>query len=769
MNFEHYLLENHNNIPLKSADTVITLASEGATIPFMARYRKEATGNLDEIQIKDVLDAKETWDTLIKRQAFITTEIEKQGKLTDDLKKKILACFESTKLEDLYLPYKQKKKTKATVAKEAGLEPLALWILEQANQKNRNTPLHTKAQEFINTDKKITDSTVAIQGAQNIITELATENIELREIVRNTLWKKAALKTAKTSDAKEHSKFEPYFEYKEPVPSLLKPENSHRYLALRRGWTEKELSLSFASVDDSQSYEDTLLKTYQTQYCPSPLEDDITTTVHLACKLALKVHVLASIQNEAHKKLKDAADDAAINVFSDNVKKLLLASPFGAKSILAIDPGLRTGCKVAVVNAESNFIEHDVFYLLQENEKIKSAQKLLALVKKHSIQGIAIGNGTASRETEDFVKMIFKSQKIKIPVVVVSESGASIYSASETAREEFPKLDLTVRGAISIGRRLQDPLAELVKVDPKSIGVGQYQHDVNQVALKKKLDFVVDLCVNSVGVNVNTASYNLLSHVSGIGPNLAKAIATYKQENGPFTSRKTLLKVPRFSKKVFEQAAGFLRIPQSKNPLDNTGVHPERYKLLEDFSKTLGKTVKDFLGDGVKTLEQSQDFKNQIDSFTYNDIIEELKKPGRDPRDAFEVFSFREDIHEMSDLKEGMICPGLVTNVTNFGAFVDIGVHQDGLVHISQLADSFVKDPKDVVSPGDKVKAKIISINPHKRQIALSLRMSETPTRDDRSQARQPNQDRSQKAHKPKPQKSFSNNPFANLGSQIKR
>lgn len=667
------------------------------------------------------------------------------------------------------MPYKQKKKTKATIAKEAGLEPLALWILEQASQSSRNSNLTTKAKDFINKDKKITDETLAIQGAQNIITELVTENAALRETVRTTLWKKAAIQTAKTTDAKEHSKFEPYFEYKEPVPSLLKHENSHRYLALRRGWTEKELSLSFVNSDDNHDYEDSLLKTYQTQYCAYPLEDDITKTVHLACKLALKVHVLTSIQNEVHKKLKDSADEAAIDVFSDNVKKLLLASPFGAYAILAIDPGLRTGCKVAVVNAESKFIEHDVFYLLQENEKIKSAQKLLALVKKHSIKAIAIGNGTASRETEDFVKMIIKAQKITIPVVVVSESGASIYSASDTAREEFPNLDLTVRGAISIGRRLQDPLAELVKVDPKSIGVGQYQHDVNQIALKKKLDFVVDSCVNSVGVNVNTASYNLLSHVSGIGPNLAKAIATYKQENGPFTSRKSLLKVPRFSKKVFEQAAGFLRIPQSKNPLDNTGVHPERYKLLEEFSKTHGKTVKDFIGDGVKTLEQSKEFKEQIDTFTFNDIIEELKKPGRDPRNAFEVFSFREDIHEISDLKEGMICPGLVTNVTNFGAFVDIGVHQDGLVHISQLADSFVKDPKDVVSPGDKVKAKIISINPHKRQIALSLRMSEAPTRNENTQIRPNNQIRGQKPQKQQAQKSFSNNPFASLGSQIKR
>lgn len=734
MNFENWFQKNHPGIAVKSALAVITLAGEGATVPFIARYRKEQTGNLDEVAVQAVIDGKDGWDAILKRQTFILEEIERQKKLTPELKAKILAAFDLPTLEDLYLPYKQKRKTKAAAAKEAGLEPLAAWIWDVGH--GSVTPevgqtLEIWAETYRNPEKNIADGAAAIAGAVDILTERIAESAELRELVRKTVFGQAFLKSKKGDGAKPNSKFEKYFAYQEPVASLLKPENSHRYLAMRRGWVEKELANCLAAPDEASDYEPALLKRFEDHACTLK---DVTgaNALGLAARMAYKAYVLPSIENEVHKELKIVADQTAIKVFAENVRKLLLASPYGAKAVLGVDPGIRTGCKVAVVDGSGKYVAASVFHQQSDEEKKAAAQLLTEVVKNAGITAIAVGNGTAGRETEVFIRAVLKEAGLSAPVVMVSESGASVYSASEAAREEFPDLDLTVRGAISIARRLQDPLAELVKVDPKAIGVGQYQHDVAPSALKKSLDQVVDSCVNSVGVNLNTASYHLLAHVSGIGPALAKAIVEHRASKGLFTSRQGLLDVSRFSEKVFEQAAGFLRIAGGTHPLDNTGVHPERYAILEDFARGIGKFVAELLGSGVTHVKESKELPEKIGKFTFDDIVSELEKPGRDPREEFVPFHFRDDIHEVKDLQPGMTCPGIVTNVTNFGAFVDVGVHQDGLVHISQLANRFVKDPRDVVSPGDRVSVRVIEVNLDKKQIALSMRAPEAEKRAER-------------------------------------
>jgi protein Tex len=739
MTFETWFTSLHAHIPIPSANAVLQLAAEDATVPFIARYRKEQTGNLDEVAIQQVIDAKERWGEIIKRQSFILEEIERQGKLTDELKEKILATFNLDSLEDLYLPYKQKRKTKATIAKEAGLEPLADWIWQLghgAATAEAGRTLELFALTFLNEEAKINDTGAAIAGAQDIIIERLSETQELREHTRKYVFEKGHTRTAKTDKAKPHSKYEKYFDYCEPIQSLLKGENSHRYLAMRRGWMEEELSLNLGGADLPRAegearevdpaYEQVLLARYEAEACPAAegtIEAAIRDVLLKAARMAMKGYIVPSIETEVHRALKDVADEAAIKVFAENVRKLLLAAPFGAKTVLGVDPGIRTGCKLALVDDAGKYIASTVMYLQSDNDKAKAKQLLAETVKNANIRAMAVGNGTAGRETESFIRATLREVGVNhIPVVMVNEAGASVYSASEAAREEFPELDVTVRGAISIARRLQDPLAELVKIDPKSIGVGQYQHDVSQPALKKGLDFVVDSCVNSVGVNLNTASYHLLEHVSGIGPSLAKKIVEWRSSNGLFTSRQQLLDISRFSKKTFEQAAGFLRIANAAHPLDNTGVHPERYPQLEALAARLGKTVADLTGAGVELVKQDAEFKAEVGEFTFADIIEELSKPGRDPREEFQAFAFREDIHEVADLKPGMVCPGIVTNVTNFGAFVDIGVHQDGLVHISQLADRFVKDPREIVNPGDRVSVRVLEVNLEKNQIALTMK-----------------------------------------------
>ncbi len=725
MNFELYLKSHHAQIPFRSAEAVLKLSEEGATVPFIARYRKEQTGNLDETDIRHVIDTKAEWDEVLKRQAFILSEIDKQKKLTESLKKEIETTFDLDRLEDLYLPYKLKRRTKATIAKDAGLEPLANWIWDTGHgtvQPEPGQTLEVWAMTFRNEKAEIPTAEKAIEGAQDILIERLAEQAELRQHVRTMLMEHGFVRTGKGKKAKEPSKYSNYFEYFEPVGSLMLPQNSHRYLALRRGWMEEELTCSIGGEPGDEGFEPALLEPFERAACTVP-DSPGAPVLAKAAKLALKAHVLSSLEAEVHKSLKTIGDETAIRVFAENVKKLLLEAPYGAKTVLGVDPGIRTGCKLAVIDATGALLEDDVIYLQTEVGKQESKKKLAALVARRELAAIAVGNGTAGRETESYLREWLKEAELtKIPVVMVNESGASVYSASEVAKEEFPDKDVTVRGAVSIARRLQDPLAELVKIDPKSIGVGQYQHDVSQSRLKKSLDEVVESCVNSVGVNLNTASYHLLSQVSGIGPALAKSIVSHRASKGLFKSRQDLLEVTRFGAKNFEQAAGFLRIPGGVNPLDNTGVHPERYAMLEAHAQKNGKHAGDLVGEGVTWLKGQKDLKAEIGEFTFDDVIRELEKPGRDPRDTFVPFAYRDDIHEVKDLKPDMIAPGIVTNVTNFGAFVDIGVHQDGLVHLSQLADRFVKDPRDVVAPGDRVTVKVLGVDFAKNQISLSMR-----------------------------------------------
>jgi uncharacterized protein len=737
LTFSAWLAQQHPTVPRAGAEAVLALAAGGATVPFIARYRKEQTGNLDEVAIRDVIDAKERWDELVKRQSFIVEEIARQGKLTPELEARVRETFDATALEDLYLPYKQKRKTKAQVAREAGLGPLADWLWDRAHDQDEEEGAATDASEtpearaaaFVDATQGVADVAAALAGAGDIITERLAEDVGLRAEVRAAYFERGCARSRKSEKAKTPSRFENYFAYQEPVKALLDPASSHRYLAMRRGWMEEELVLSLGGRLDEDGATDPLLDELQSRFegFACPRRDFVgAPLMKRAARVALKGHVTPSIDSEVHKALREVADAAAITVFAENVRKILLAAPFGPKAVLGIDPGLRTGCKLAVVDQAGRYVGSGLMHVETPAGKAQAAPILADLVKKGNIRAIAVGNGTAGRETETFVREALRHYELDVPVVMVSEAGASVYSASDTAREEFPDLDVTIRGAISIARRLQDPLAELVKVDPKSIGVGQYQHDVSPTGLKKSLDAVVDSCVNQVGVDVNTASVHLLAHVSGIGPGLARAIVDRRAKEGLYQSRAALLEVPRFTKKTFEQAAGFLRVPGAANPLDNTGVHPERYDALERLASRLGVGTATLVGSGAKLVKQAKELEKELGAFTFEDVVRELEKPGRDPREAFAPFSFRADVHEMKDLQPGMVCPGIVTNVTNFGAFVDIGVHQDGLVHISHLADRFVKDPRDVVNAGDRVTVRVLEVKLDKKQIALTMKAERT-------------------------------------------
>jgi uncharacterized protein len=726
LSFEGWFAARHAAIPVPGAKAVLSLAEGGATVPFIARYRKEQTGNLDEVAIQAVLDAKETWDGIASRKTFVLEEIRKQGKLTPELEAKLQATYDLDRLEDLYLPYKVKRKTRAASAREAGLEPLAEWMWSVAHHANEDgtgdEPLLARAAGFVAADKKVETPEQAIEGARDILVERLSENAELREGVRRSLFEEGFARTAKGEKAKPNSKFERYFAYHERVRDLLRPEASHRYLAMRRGFMEEELSFSLGGAPGDEGFEAGLLARFERVAHPRA-SSPVLEVMKRAARLSLKVYVLPSIENEVNKALREAADAAAIHVFAENLRKLLLASPYGAKTVLGVDPGIRTGCKLAVVSESGAYLGSHVIHLSTDREREAARQVLRLAVETANVTAVAVGNGTAGREAEAFVRGALKELGHGgVPVVMVSEAGASVYSASEVAREEFPELDLTIRGAISIARRLQDPLAELVKVDPKSIGVGQYQHDVAPGLLKKSLQGVVQSCVNSVGVNVNTASPYLLAEVAGIGTSLGRSVAEHRQKHGVFAQKRDLLGVPRFTEKVFEQAAGFLRIPGAAHPLDDTGIHPERYPLLEKLATRLGKRVGELVGPGAALVKKDAQFRAEVGQFTFDDIVRELERPGRDPRETFVAWSFRDDIHEVKDLTPGMVCPGIVTNVTNFGAFVDVGVHQDGLVHVSQLSDRFVKDPRDAVSPGDRVTVRVLEVNLAKNQIALTMK-----------------------------------------------
>ena len=692
------------HIAVRQVENTLSLLNGGATIPFISRYRKEATGGLDEVQIGEIKERYDKLCDMAKRKETILKTIEEQGKLSADLKKRIEACWDATELEDIYLPYKPKRKTRAEAARQKGLEPLATILMMQ-----RENNLMARVRTFIKGEVKDEDD--ALKGARDIIAEQVSEDERSRNQLRNQFSRQAII-TSKVVKGKEEeaAKYKDYFDFSEP----LKRCTSHRLLAIRRGEAEGLLKVSI-SPDDEECTE-RLERSYVRG------NNECSQQVKEAVRDAYKRLLKPSIETEFAALSKEKADEEAIRVFAGNLRQLLLAPPLGQKRVMGIDPGYRTGCKVVCLDAQGNLLHNETIYPHPpKSEHSLSARKLTKLVEQYQIEAIAIGNGTASRETEAFVTNQRYDRKLQ--VFVVSEDGASIYSASKIAREEFPDYDVTVRGAVSIGRRLMDPLAELVKIEAKSIGVGQYQHDVDQTALKKSLDMTVESCVNSVGVNLNTASRHLLTYVSGLGPTLAQNIVDYRAENGAFTSRKQLMKVPRMGAKAFEQCAGFLRIPGAKNPLDNSAVHPESYAVVEHIAKDMKCSVEDLI--------KSKELRNQIDIKKYvtdqvglptlTDIMAELEKPGRDPRQAIQIFEFDKNVKTIDDLKEGMVLPGIVTNITNFGCFVDVGIKENGLVHISQIRREFVSDPTTVVSIHQHVQVKVVSIDRERKRIGLTM------------------------------------------------
>ena len=692
------------NIPAGQVERTIGLLGEGATIPFISRYRKEVTGGLDEVQIGNIKDQLDKLTELKKRKESILSSIEEQGKLTPELKKRIEDSWDSTEIEDLYLPYKPKRITKAEIARKKGLEPLARIVMMQ---NERDLPARVAA--FIKGEVKNAEE--ALQGARDIIAEWVNENEEARNVVRNSFSHTAVI-TSKVIKGKEEegAKYLDYFEFSETLNRI----SSHRLLALRRGETEGILRVSISP--DTTGCLDRLKRRFVKGR--GETSDQVSIAVDDSFKRLLK----PSIETEFANLSKAKADEEAIRVFTENLRQLLLAPPLGQKRVLAIDPGFRTGCKVVCLDAQGNLLHNENIYPHPPiNKTGEAASKLRKMIEAYQIEVISIGNGTASRETEDFINS--QSFDRQIPVFVVSEQGASIYSASKIARDEFPDYDVTVRGAVSIGRRLMDPLAELVKIDPKSIGVGQYQHDVDQTKLKKALDQTVENCVNLVGVNLNTASSHLLTSISGLGPQLAQNIVNYRAENGAFSSRKELMKVPRMGAKAFEQCAGFLRIPGAKNPLDNTAVHPESYHIVEQIAKDLKCTIDELIAD--KELRRKINISAYITPTvglpTLQDILQELDKPGRDPRKAIKVFEFDKNVRTIADLREGMILPGIVGNITNFGAFVDIGIKENGLVHLSQLAERFISDPTEVVSIHQHVMVRVMNVDYDRKRIQLSM------------------------------------------------
>lgn len=709
MDIDHYLkIAGELNIKLKQVTDTIALLDEGATVPFISRYRKEVTGSLDEVQVAAIRDRVQQLRDLDKRREAILKSIKEQGKLSEELEKKINAAETMALLEDLYLPYKPKRRTKATIAKEKGLEPLAALIFEQ-----QSIDLDGEAEKYVDESKEVPSTEEALQGARDIMAEWINENVDLRKKMRELFIHEGTF-VSKVLPGKEAEaiKYKDYFDWSEPV----KTAPSHRVLAMRRG--EKELFLMLDSCPEELSAMALMEKMILVDAANTSVEQ-----VRLAIKDCYKRLLKPSMETEVRLFTKKKADEEAIKVFAENLRQLLLAAPLGEKSVMAIDPGFRTGCKTVCLGPQGQLLSFDAIYPNEPQKRTaESAATIRHLVEKHQIQAIAIGNGTASRETEAFVKAIGLPKSVI--VTMVNESGASIYSASDVAREEFPDQDLTVRGAVSIGRRLMDPLAELVKIDAKSIGVGQYQHDVDQAALKNSLDDTVMSCVNGVGVELNTASKQLLTYVSGLGPILAQNIVAYRTENGPFKSRSEIKKVPRLGDKAYEQAAGFLRIRNAKNPLDSSAVHPERYELVEKMAKDIGAKLTDLMRS--EELRSKIILKNYVSEIvglpTLQDIMEELSKPGRDPREGFELFSFQEGVNEMKDLKVGMKLPGIITNITKFGAFVDIGVHQDGLVHLSHLADKFITDANQVVTVNQKVEVTVMEVDIQRKRISLSMK-----------------------------------------------
>jgi len=697
------------DIPLRCLVSVIELLDGGGTVPFIARYRKEATGNLDEVKVREIEEQIAYFRDLISRRETILHSIEEQGKLTNELKARIEKCLDKSEIEDLYLPYKPKRRTKATIAREKGLEPLAQYLW---GQQDADLALSDFAATFISEEKGVANVDEALEGARHIVAETISEDADLRKALRQLMFDEGVITSRKATDAvDEQQKFKMYYDYREPVKTIP----SHRMLAIRRGEAENVLFF-LMELEPPRAVELLRSRILRNQ-------GDWTPQLTMAIEDAWQRLLNSSIQGEIRLELKKRSDADAIAVFRDNLHNLLLSPPAGPIFVLGIDPGLRTGCKLAIVDETGKFIAHDVMYpFTSKNGTEQSAKVMEKLMAQHNVRAIAIGNGTAGRETDQFVREFLRERKLdNILAVMVSESGASVYSASEVARQEFPDLDLTVRGAISIARRLQDPLSELVKVDPKSIGVGQYQHDVDQRNLQQSLERVIESCVNRVGVDLNTSSWTLLRYVAGVTERTAVNIVKYRDANGRFHSRAQLMKVPGVGPKTFEQAAGFLRIREGDNPLDMTAVHPESYPVVEQIAKLLQTPLRELIK-RPELLEKVDRTQLTADTFTLDDIFDELKKPGRDPRDKFVAPSFAEAVREIADAQPGMILEGVVTNVTKFGAFVDIGVHQDGLVHISELSNRYIKDPSEVVKVGQIVKVKVLSADTKTKRIALSMK-----------------------------------------------
>ncbi len=708
MNLIQYIHQHLNSISEKSINNTVNCLNEDNTIPFIARYRKEVTGNLDEVQISAIKKLQNQYNEIVSRKEFILKTLEEQNQLSNELQQRIQKSFDLVQLEDLYLPYKKKKKTRATIAKEKGLEPLAKIIMKQ----NNIPDLDDLAKKYLNED--VTSIEDAFAGVQDIIAEWINENEYVRHRLRD-IFRKSALIESKLVKSKiddeDSAKYSNYFEYEEPLKKIA----SHRLLAILRGENENFLKVN-VSIDKKEAFkflEYTLIKSIQ---------PEVSWVIEEAIKDAYKRLLAPSISNEVLKEAKQKADETSINVFSKNLNQLLLAPPLGQKRILAIDPGYKSGCKVVVLDEQGDLLHNENIYPhAPQNEKIQAIKKLKSLVNAYNVDAISIGNGTASRETENLVQNIAFDRPLK--VFVVNEAGASVYSASKIARDEFPDKDVTVRGAVSIGRRLQDPLAELVKIEPKSIGVGQYQHDVDQTLLKNELDDVVSFCVNKVGVNLNTASKHLLNYVAGIGEKMAENIVEYRSENGAFNSRKDLLKVPRLGEKAFLQASAFLRIPNAKNPLDNSAVHPESYALVEKMAKDLKVDLKDLIQNKelINQLDLTKYITEKVGLPTLEDIKKELEKPGLDPRSTAKVFSFDQRLKKFEDLQLGMKVPGIINNITNFGCFVDIGIKENGLIHISKISNEFISDVNSKVHLSQQVEVTVIGIDTEKRKIQLSL------------------------------------------------
>jgi uncharacterized protein len=722
--FEPWFRSLLPDVPYEGAREVLALLSEGATVAFVARYRRERTGGLGADAVRRTAEARDRFDRIVSRQAIIAESIERHAGISDELRARILATFDPDALEDLYHPYRQQKKNRALVAREAGLSPLAEWIWTTGH--GTETPqegqtLDLWAFTFRNEEKGIADAKAATEGARDILVERLASDPDLRAAVRRAYFEGGHLRAVKTDKAKPGGKFEPYFAFEEAVASLREPAGAVRYLAVRRGQSEGELQVSVGGRSDDPDFEARLVAAFEAAACTVPDAPGAEVLRH-AGRIAFKNDVRTSIENEVHRTLKDAADAAASRAFAESVRQLLLEPPFGEKAVLGIDPGTKNGCRAAAVDGKGALVGTAVVHLQSDEQKAEARETLARLVREAGVLAVAVGSGSGGRETEVFTRGALRAAGIDVPVVLVSEAASSAWSTGEAARAELPEVEPPMRTAVSLARRLQDPMAELVKVEPRALGTGQYPHDVAHAAMQRAFDGVVEGCISRVGVDLNTAPLALLARVPGLGPGLAAAILEHRAKQGPFRSRRQLLDLPRVSARAFEQAAGFLRVRGGEHPLDVTGIHPERYPELEAFAAARGRSVGDLLGAGAALVREDGSLAESLGVPTRDDVVAELERAGGDPRGPFAPFSFREDVQKLEDLKAGLVCPGIVTNVMSFGAFVDVGVHHDGLVHVSQLGRSFAKEPREVVHPGERVEVRVLKVDLEKKQISLTMR-----------------------------------------------